>query len=239
MTKIETRAATILGLCLLVGFLGLGWLVGSAALKVKALDRTVVVKGLAEREVPADIAIWPLGFYEANQNLTALYEDIQSKNGIIIAFLTEHGIDPDTVTINPPAVTDRHAQAYGNIDRSQPRYSASSTVTVYSEDVVAVRNAMASAIDLGKRGIALADSGYGSSPEFLFSGLNTIKPEMVEEATRNAREVAEKFAQDSSSRLGKIKSARQGQFSIQNRDSTTPHLKKVRVVSTVQYYLDD
>ena len=80
---------------------------------------------------------------------------------------------------------------------------------------------------------------YTSATEYLFTGLNEIKPEMVEEATRNAREVALKFARDSDSKLGKIRSARQGQFSISDRDKNTPHIKRVRVVSTIEYYLAD
>ena len=94
-------------------------------------------------------------------------------------------------------------------------------------------------VALGKEGIAFTGQGYQTQTEFLFTGLNRIKPDMIQEATRNAREVAEKFAKDSQSRLGRIKQARQGQFSINNRDSNTPHIKKVRVVSTITYYLTD
>jgi len=93
--------------------------------------------------------------------------------------------------------------------------------------------------ELGKKGIAILPQNYDSRTEFLFSKLNDIKPEMVEEATAKAREVAIKFARDSESELGKLKSARQGQFSIFNRDSNTPHIKKVRVVTTMEYYLVD
>jgi uncharacterized protein len=93
---------------------------------------------------------------------------------------------------------------------------------------------------LGKQGVVVAaDEEYGSTTEFLFTELNKIKPEMIEQATRNAREVAEKFASDSQSVLGKIKSANQGQFSVDNRDSNTPHIKNVRIVSTIEYYLND
>ena len=93
--------------------------------------------------------------------------------------------------------------------------------------------------DLGKRGIVLTGMGYQTATEYLFTRLNEVKPSMVEEATMKAREVAEKFAIDSKSKLGKIKSARQGQFPISNRDKNNPHIKKVRVVSTVEYYLSD
>ena len=92
---------------------------------------------------------------------------------------------------------------------------------------------------LGKKGIVFSASNYETRTEYIFSKLNDIKPEMIEEATNNAREVAQKFATDSQSRLGKIKRAYQGQFTISDRDNNNPHIKKVRVVSTVEYYLAD
>ena len=94
-------------------------------------------------------------------------------------------------------------------------------------------------VELGKQGLAIAGADYEARTQFLFTRLNDIKPDMIEAATRNAREVATRFAQDSDSRLGKIRRASQGQFSIDDRDSNTPHIKKVRVVSTVEYYLSD
>jgi len=95
-------------------------------------------------------------------------------------------------------------------------------------------------IDEGNReGLAIAGEGEGAGTRYVFTGLNAIKPAMIEEATRNARQTAEKFAADSSSTLGKIRRASQGQFSIEDRDRSTPHLKRVRVVSTVDYYLQD
>ena len=93
--------------------------------------------------------------------------------------------------------------------------------------------------ELGKQGIVLTGNNYAAQPEYLFTRLNSIKPQMIEEATRKAREVAEKFAQDSDSTLGKIRKARQGQFSISSRDNNNPQIKKVRVVSTIEYYLSD
>ena len=113
------------------------------------------------------------------------------------------------------------------------------TVTVYSTDVEGVRKVMGRLVDLGKQGIALTGGDYQNQTEYLFTRLNEVKPKMIEEATTKAREVAEKFAADSRSRLGKIKQARQGQFSIAERDKNNPHIKKVRVVSTIEYYLSD
>lgn len=239
MNDSTTKSFTILGGCLLVGLIAVGWLLGHAALAVKELERTVIVKGLSEREVPADIVIWPLTFQEANAELNAIFESIQRKNAMITEFLVTHGIPKEEITVTPPSVTDLYAQSYGDKSHILFRYTGSSTVTVYSSKVEAVRTAMQDVISLGKKGVALSGEGYQGQTQFEFSGLSALKPDMIQEATKNARSVAEKFAADSDSRLGKIRSAQQGQFSIENRDSTTPHIKKVRVVATVEYYLAD
>ncbi len=239
MNEPISRSLVVLGASLLLGFIALGWLLGNYAVRVKKFDRTVVVKGLSEREVPADIAIWPLTFQDASNDLNGLFGSLQKKNALITEFLVGHGIAAEAITVGAPAVTDRLAQSYGDASNIAYRYTATSTVTVYTNDVEAVRKAMRDVIALGQKGVALSGEGYQGQMQFEFSGLSKLKPEMVEEATKNARAVAEKFAEDSGSRLGRIRSAQQGQFSIENRDSTTPHIKKVRVVSTVEYHLAD
>ena len=240
MNEPISRSLVVLGASLLLGFIALGWLLGNYAVRVKKFDRTVVVKGLSEREVPADVAIWPLTFQEASNDLNGLFASLQKKSALITEFLAGHGIAKEAVTVGAPVVNDRHAQAWGDTSNVMYRYAASSTVTVYSNDIEAVRKAMRDVISLGKQGVALSgEGGYQNQTQFEFTGLSKLKPEMIEEATKNARAVAEKFAEDSESRLGKIRSAQQGQFTIENRDSTTPHIKKVRVVSTVEYHLAD
>ena len=139
----------------------------------------------------------------------------------------------------PPAITDKSAQRFGDGQRAEFRYSAEQTVTVYSPQVERVRGVMDKLGQLGKQGIAFGGSEFNNQPEYLFTRLNEVKPGMIEEATMKAREVDEKFAADSGSRLGKIRQASQGQFSIEARDRNNPHIKKVRVVSTVEYYLSD
>lgn len=230
--------SAILGGLLLVGLALLGYLVAQSIVNIKLMDRSVEVKGLSEREVAADIAIWPITFNVADNDLANLYQTVQQKNGSVVKFLEKNGFKPEEITISTPSVVDRQAREYGNDGaNARYRYTASSTVTVYSNQVDAVRQSMIKLVDLGKQGIAIAGDTY--STQFIYSRLNDIKPAMIEEATRNAREAAEKFAKDSASKLGKIKHANQGQFSIENRDSSTAHIKKVRVVSTVEYYLSD
>ncbi|MBS0311568.1 MAG: SIMPL domain-containing protein, partial [Proteobacteria bacterium] len=156
------------------------------------------------------------------------------------AFLQASGFKPDEISVSAPSITDRQAQDYGNAQLAERlRYSGKSTLTVYTRQVDRVREAMARLGELGKQGIALSPENYENRTQFLFTGLNALKPAMIEEATKNARISAEKFAKDSDSRLGKIRRANQGQFSIEDRDASTPYIKKVRVVSSVEYRLID
>lgn len=233
----KTNAA-IFGVFLVLSAAVLGYLLGNSAITFKEYERSVTVKGLSEREYPADIVIWPIQFTEAGNDLGKLYSDIETSTDKIRQFLIAKGVKADEVSITSPSITDKSAQQYGNNGRAEFRYTASQIVTVYSSDVELVRKVMEMLSELGKQGIVFT-GGYQSQAEYLFTRLNDVKPAMIEEATRKAREVAQKFAEDSDSRLGKIRRASQGQFSIGDRDRNNPHIKKVRVVSTVEYYLSD
>lgn len=231
-------SALILGALLCIGLVALGYLLGQSAVQVKEYERVVRVKGLAERELPANIVIWPIQYSAANNSLEDLYQKLDEHAAVVRAFLIEKGIQASEVSISAPAVTDKSAQQYGN-EPSPFRFVGWQTVTVYSEQLTKVRELMGAISELGRQGVVLKGDHYDSRPEYLFNQLNEIKPAMIEESTKNARQVAEKFAADSNSRLGKIKKASQGQFSIQDRDRNNPHIKKIRVVSTVEYYLSD
>ncbi|MGK2953578.1 MAG: SIMPL domain-containing protein [Thiobacillus sp.] len=227
-------------LVLALGIVGAAWLLADGLVKFKQFERSVEVKGLAEREVAADTAIWPIAFSEADSDLAHLYQTLQGKNAIIIEFLQAQGFKPEEISVSAPSINDRQAQDYGSAElASRLRYTGKSVVTVYTRQVETVRAAMPKLSVLGEKGIALNTGDYENRARFLFTGLNTLKPAMIEEATRNARQAAEKFAKDSDSTLGKIKRASQGQFSIEDRDGSTAHIKKVRVVSTVDYFLAD
>lgn len=239
MSTFSKANTLILSLSLVIGLATLGYLLGNAALKVKELDRTVTVKGLAEREIGADKVIWPIRFNLAGNDLTEVYVALDTNINTIKKFLTQKGVQNEEITLSSPAITDKYAQSYGNQEKAEFRYAAFQTVTVYSENIDIVRSALGSLSELGKKGVVITGDNYESKIEYLFTGLNDIKPAMIEEATTKAREVAQKFAADSNSSLGKIKKASQGQFSISDRDSNNPHIKKVRVVSTIEYYLSD
>lgn len=233
------KASLALGTLVALGLAMLGLALGASAIRFKEYERVVSVKGLSEREVPADVVVWPIHFSGANADLTALYAKLEADSKLVLAFLTERGFTTDEITLAAPTITDKLAQRYGGNESVALRYTADQAITVYSEKIGLVRKSQNELGDLGKKGIAFGGAEYGHRTEFLFTRLNDIKPAMIEEATRKAREVAEKFAADSNSRLGKIKSANQGQFTVSDRDSNTPHIKNVRVVSTVEYYLSD
>ena len=232
-------SALMLGVFVFLGLSSLGYLLGNAAIQFKEYERTVTVKGLSEKEYEADIVIWPIEFTEASNSLEELYESIERSTANIKTFLEKSGIGKDEITFTTPSITDKLAQQYGNQAKAEFRYTAIQTVTVYSKNISPVRNVMGSLSELGKQGIVFTGGNHQSQTEYLFTRLNEVKPEMIEEATTKAREVAEKFASDSKSTLGKIKTASQGQFSIDARDKNNPHIKQVRVVSTVAYYLSD
>jgi hypothetical protein len=229
----------VLGVFLFAGLAVLGYLLGSSAIRIKQFERTVTVKGLAEKEAPADVAVWPIQFTTADNDLVALYAALERDTAKIIRFLGDSGFDESEISVATPAITDKLAQQYGSGEKAELRYTALQGVTVYTNKPDEVRRAMNKLVELGKQGIVFSGNGYQGSTQYLFTKLNDLKPEMIEEATRKAREVAEKFARDSDSRLGKIKSAQQGQFTISDRDSSTPYIKNIRVVSTVEYYLSD
>ncbi len=238
MSEIKNNNS-ILGVCIFLGLVTLGYLLSNAAIEFKEYERTVTAKGLSEREFKADTVIWPIRFTVASNDLTELYESIESNTSGINKFLSDKGIPAKEISFGSPAITDKSAQQYGNAQRAEFRYTAFQTVTVYSKKVDSVRELMSSLSELGKKGIVFSGGNYEAKIDYIFTRLNEVKPEMIEEATKKAREVAQKFATDSQSKLGKIKRATQGQFSINPRDKNNPHIKKVRVVSTVEYYLSD
>ena len=238
MNQKNTLNALLLGGLISIGLIALGFQLGNAAVQVKQYERSVTVKGLSEREVSSDVVLWPIQFTAAGNDLEALYNLAESNTSKIEGFLISNGVAPDEITYSSPAITDKSAQQWGN-NKPEFRYTAVQTVTVYSKNINAVRSVMRNLSELGKQGIVFTGDNYQSQTEYIYTSLNEIKPEMIEEATRKAREVAEKFAKDSESKLGKIKRASQGQFSINARDKNNPHIKKIRVVSTVEYYLSD
>lgn len=225
------------GLFIMVGLIVLGVMMPRAVDRYRSFDRTVNVKGLCEKEVKADKVIWPVVYKVMANDIQSVYDQTDGNNAVIIDFLKSGGIESSEITVSVPEISDKYASEYGSNDRAF-RYIAKSVITVCTSDVDKVLALMSKQSVLLKKGIVVSGNTQWENPvEFKYEGLNSIKPQMIEEATMNAREAAQKFAKDSDSKLGKIKTANQGTFTIENRDSNTPYIKTVRVVTSVTYYL--
>lgn len=208
-----------------------------AVKEYRALDRTVTVKGLCEREVAADKAIWPITFRNTdNESITSLTRKIDNDKRLILDFLIREGIGEDEITINAPVISDKLSMSYG-VDRAY-RFVSKSVITVCTSKVDKVLELSTKISELLKAGVLIgSENEWEGGITYEFEGLNEIKPEMIHEATANARLAAEQFAEDSGSHIGKIKTASQGSFSISDRDSNTPQIKRVRVVTSITYTL--
>jgi hypothetical protein len=233
----RTPAAAVLGIFLALGIMGGAWLFADAIAGFKAADRYVTVKGLAEREVDADLAIWPLSYNVAGDDLLAVQRELAENAAAIRAFLLARGFEEGELGVAPPRITDLQAQ-YSGGNPPRFRYSANGAVTVHTPKVREVLAAMSESGELVSSGVVLVQD-WERRPQFFYTGLNAIKPEMIADATTNAREAAAQFARDSGSEVGNIRRAVQGLFSISDRDANTPQVKKIRVVTTVDYFLRD
>jgi hypothetical protein len=237
---LNSKDVWVLGVSILAGLSIAGISIGQGLYRSKTTDRYVTVKGLAEREVEADLAVWPITFKVTGDNLTTINGTIESQRRIIKDFLVRQGLDTNQVSYASPEITDSQTEIYYEKNVAPPyRYIAQTTVTVRTGDVAKVKSAKEKTGELISKNIVIAQESWDNGTDFLFVNLNKIKPEMIEEATRNAREAAQKFAEDSGSKIGKIRSASQGAFTISNRDKNSPDYKNIRVVTTVEYFLVD
>lgn len=231
-------SSLILGFFIFIGLSSLGYFVSTAFLKTKDMERTVIVKGLSEKEVLANIVIMPIKISQTGNDFEALSKKTNSDTTQIIEFLKQNGIKEEDISLGSTLVVDKMANEYSNQEFSM-RYLASRVINIYSNEVEKVRSLTGKLSELSQKGILFKTDDYDTKIEYIFTKLNDIKPSMIEEATANAREVAEKFAQDSNSKLGKIKRATQGQVEMNSRDKNSEHIKTLRVVATVEYYLND
>lgn len=228
----------ICGVVLAFGLFLLGLEIKGGLNSISDNQRVVTVRGLSEREVKANKVTWPIVSKEVGNDLPAIYSNIENTNNSIMLFLKSNGIKDSEISVNAPQVLDLQAERYSN-NNVPFRYNVTNVVVVTSTQVDKVRELIKRQTELLKQGIAVVVGDYQYQTVYEFTGLNAIKPEMIAVATKNAREAANKFAEDSESRLGKIKTASQGQFTIEDRDQYTPYIKQVRVVSSIQYYLKD
>jgi len=234
--KIE---AIVIAAGIAVGLLLLGLMVKWAVGDYKDRERVIEVRGLAEREVKADMVTWSIVYKEPGNDPEQLLSAMERKNSEIMKFLKENGISESEIFTSAPEVSDQESNEYYSNDKYKYRYHATTKITVISKEVDKVRDMLSRQTELMRMGIVLVNNGYMSPVQYDFTQLNSIKPAMIEEATKNARAAADKFAEDSGSDIGKIKTASQGYFEVSDVDESTPYLKNVRVVTNVEYYINN
>ncbi len=248
--QVNRGGTALLGLLLALGFTVGGWVLGAQIKATRLGDRYVTVRGLAERNVKSDLAIWPIDYKEAGDDLPSLYSRTEADRKVILQFLNQQGIQSSEIELGVVSVVDTHANEFGGGNRAPYRYIVDQQVTVMTSRVDLIAAAAQKTLYLLQQGIVL-NSNPGQGLAYKFTGLNFIKPDMITEATRNARSAANRFASDSGSTVGSIRQANQGVFSIlpansggdtgesdeisSNADSSL--MKTVRVVTSVQYYL--
>ena len=198
----------------MIGLIVLGLFIKLGLESFSDKDRKVTVKGLSEREVQADKVTWPIMTKELGDDLPSLYTRINATTAKVKSFLKQNGIKDSEISINAPVVVDMNAERYG-VQNHDYRYNITSTITV------------------------VVDGGYGNGVVYEYVSFQQMKPKMMQEAIKNAEQTAKQFAENSDSKIDKILTAGQGQFSIENRDNNTPYIKKLRVVTTVTYSLKD
>lgn len=219
---------------LAVGLIAGGYLLGDGLTRAREADRAVTVRGLAEREVTADLATWTISYSASAGDLASAQASVDSDTAAIVAFFKELGFPEDAIQptgVNVSSFTNDGIQTFTVRQR----------MTLRSTDIERAERAVKRQFDLVRRGVLLEE---GSGMAYTFTKLNDIKPEMVAEATKDARKAAEQFAKDSGTGVGGIKQATQGYFEITARDgdgggwgvADTP-FKKVRVVTTIDFYL--
>jgi hypothetical protein len=233
----SSLSSAILGGAVALGLAVGGYFIGHGLLKARSSERFVTVKGLAEREVKTDLAIWPLVFAVTADDLVTLQSRADDSARKIRAFL-ERDFQGEPVSVSAPRVQDREAQGVMREQANLSRYVAEVTVTLRTSRVDAVKAALERSGELVKQGVAIVQN-YEARTDYLFTELDQIKPEMIAAATKDARHAAEQFASDSGSQVGAIRHAQQGYFTVEDRDPFSPEFKKIRVVTTVEFFLLD
>lgn len=235
---ITTRSFAVLGFFLVLAMGVFGYQVNRAVRKGREFDRYLTVRGLSEREVKANLAIWPIHFAVMAEDLSTLKSSMGQNRELVLGYLKQQGISTNEISIGIPRVTDRVDQKLQAETKLMMRYKGTTSLVVRSPDVDRIKAAIQKADTLLEQGVSLTDSDSGDRIQFLFTEINSIKPDMIREATANARQAAGKFAQDSSTRVGAIRRAVQGVLEIEDRDTASPERKLLRVVTTVDFFVE-
>ncbi len=235
---VTNRSFLVLGSSLIIGLAVFGAQVGRAVKKGREFDRFLTVRGLSEREVKSTLAIWPVRYSVTAEKLDDLKSALETNRLVVISFLQANGIKSDEIAQGLPTVSDREDDRIQSNRPTLPRYRAIATLVVRSSNVDVVKKAIQAADTLLEKGVTLAGHEFDEKPQFIFDGVNQIKPDMIKDATASARASAEQFALDSGSKVGRMRRATQGVLEIEDRDPASPEWKTLRVVTTVDFFLD-
>lgn len=227
-------------LFLALGLAGAGYLVSNGLVHLRGGERGVSVRGVSERDVRADLAIWPIQYTVTDNDLSVAQKSLNDQGTKVESFLKTQGLGDSEFGVQKVEVTDLLAQQYRPDNIQNGRYILTKTYLVRTPNVDLVDKIFRNVGDLISEGVILAQ---GSGPSYMFTKLNDVKPDMIAEATKSAREGAQKFAEDSGAKVGGIKTASQGLFQIMARDGDNAMEaasidKRVRVVTSVEYYLE-
>ena len=236
-SNVARGAALIVGALLLaLGIYAGGFFIGQGIANWNSGRRIISVKGLSEREVPASVAVWTIGYVASGNDLDAINRKLGDSTKAVVAFLKNAGFEEKDMAVQPPALRDASMEPREK-DTPPPleRFRADQSVLLRTSKVDLIKPALASASTLMTNGVLLSG---GCQPNYLYNQLNEIKPTMIQEATKNARVAADQFSRDSQTRLGKLRNASQGWFQVENRDVATPERKVVRVVVDVDYEIN-
>jgi hypothetical protein len=240
MNSTYLAAAFFIALGLATG----GWFVADGIVTSREPLRTVVVKGLAERSVRADLGFWPVRFVATGPDLEQARAGLERSEGLVRTFMQSQGFTDENLQVQNITVEDRLAGYYSGPTNDQVRYVLTEEMLVRSADVAALAAAAQSVADLLRAGVVFTSDAWSAGPSFIFTGINDLKTEMLAEATARAREAAQQFATDSQATVGNIRSANQGVFEvlpaveIPNDRPEKQIDKKVRVVTTITYILE-
>jgi hypothetical protein len=241
-------SAIILGVCLLTGLAIGGYFIGKGTARFKSDSRNVTVKGLVEKEVKADKAVWVLNFRRAGDDLKEAHSRISADREATVAFLKAQGFKEEEIGRQPTRTIDKFAREYGQANE-RFRYFVTGSLLVTTANVDLVAKALGATEELLQSGVILAgpQDGGTANPRYVVTSFNALRPQLLAESTKNARGTAQQFAADSGTQVGRIRSANQGMIQIFGTDgndesapysSTSTPLKKIRVVSTFEFELN-
>jgi hypothetical protein len=243
------KAAIIVGCCLIIGLTAAGYFIGRGAVRFKSDVRTVTVKGLVEKEVKADEAVWTVSLRRASNDLKDAHDRMSADRDAVQGFLQKQGFKDDEISRQPTRTIDKLAREYGQPQATERfRYLVTSALVVRTGKIELVQKSLGATEELLKAGVILDGEreGGAANPRYAVSRFNDLRPQLLADATKNARAVAQQFAADSGASVGKIHSANQGSIQIFGSDGnnesgpfspTSTPVKKIRVVSTFEFEL--